>query len=105
MKIDRLPETVILLVNRESVTARELAERFGASVRTVQRDMTSIALAEKFNAMAGRYDAPHIYWNLGATRENRQIQNVNALLEKAIERKCLVRFHYRSAHDECAAHG
>ena len=45
MKIDRLLEIVILLLGRESVTARELAEHFGVTVRTIQRDMTSIALA------------------------------------------------------------
>lgn len=105
MKIGRLPKTVILPLNRESVTAGELAEHFGVPVRTVKRDVPSIALAEKFSALAGRCDAPHICWNLGVMRENRKMQKVHVLPEEATERECPVRFHYRSAHDECAAHG
>lgn len=152
MKIDRLLEIVILLLGRGSVTARELAEHFGVTVRTIQRDMTSIALAgiplyanpgrsggysilpeyrmdgqlmgpedckwvaraldslatsysgyplerlaDKFNAMASRNGAPHIYWDLGVTRENRQVQETNALLEQAIGEKRTVYFHYRNA--------
>ncbi len=45
MKIDRLLEIVIYLLNHENVSARDLAERFHASVRTIQRDMVSIAEA------------------------------------------------------------
>lgn len=155
MKIDRLLEIVILLLNRERVTARELAERFHVSVRTIQRDMTSIALAgiplyasdgqrggyailpeyrmgsqlvqpmdftwvaralsslataysgypleqlaEKFNALAGRCDAPQIYWDLGVTRENKQVQDANTLLEEAIAERSIVQFHYRNARGE-----
>ena len=45
MKIDRLLEIVILLLNRGYVTTREMAERFQVSQRTIQRDMVSLALA------------------------------------------------------------
>ncbi len=45
MKIDRLLEIVIYLLNHENVSARELAERFHVSVRTIQRDMVSITEA------------------------------------------------------------
>lgn len=45
MKIDRLLETVVLLLKHESVTARQLAGRFGVSVRTIQRDMESLSVA------------------------------------------------------------
>ena len=45
MKLDRLLEITILLMNRESVTAGELAERFGVSVRTVYRDVETLSLA------------------------------------------------------------
>ena len=45
MKIDRLLETVVLLLKYESVTARQLAERFDVSVRTIQRDMESLSVA------------------------------------------------------------
>lgn len=42
MKIDRMLETIIYLLNHENVSASALAERFHVSVRTVQRDMLSI---------------------------------------------------------------
>ena len=45
MKIDRMLEIIIYLLNHENVSARFLAERFHVSVRTVQRDMVSISMA------------------------------------------------------------
>lgn len=39
MKLNRLLEMTILLLNRGSVTARELAERFNVSTRTIYRDV------------------------------------------------------------------
>ncbi len=45
MKIDRLLSIIVYLLNRELVSARELAERFEVSVRTIQRDMETINMA------------------------------------------------------------
>lgn len=45
MKLDRLLSIVIYLLNHELVSARSLAERFGVTVRTIQRDMDAINLA------------------------------------------------------------
>ena len=45
MKIDRLLSIIVYLMNRELVSARVLAERFGVTVRTIQRDMETIELA------------------------------------------------------------
>ena len=42
MKIDRLLSIVITLLNRDTVPARELAERFEVSVRTIYRDIETI---------------------------------------------------------------
>ncbi len=39
MKINRLLEITIILMNRGTVTARELADRFGVSSRTIYRDI------------------------------------------------------------------
>lgn len=39
MKINRLLEIIIILLNRETTTARELAERFQVSIRTIYRDI------------------------------------------------------------------
>lgn len=45
MKIDRLLSIIMYLMNRDLVSARELAGRFGVSVRTIQRDIEAIDLA------------------------------------------------------------
>jgi predicted DNA-binding transcriptional regulator YafY len=45
MKIDRLLSIVVRLLNHELESARSLAERYGVSVRTIQRDMDAINLA------------------------------------------------------------
>jgi len=45
MKIDRLLSIVVYLLNRDLVNASNLAERFGVSARTIQRDMEAIDMA------------------------------------------------------------
>lgn len=42
MKVDRLLSIIIYLLNRDLVSARTLADRFGVTVRTIQRDMESL---------------------------------------------------------------
>lgn len=39
MKINRLLEIIIILLNKKMVTAKDLSERFGVSTRTIYRDM------------------------------------------------------------------
>ena len=43
MKVDRILEIIIYLINHNNVPASYLAERFHVSVRTIQRDMVSIS--------------------------------------------------------------
>lgn len=45
MKTDRLLAIIFHLINRKKATARELAAHFEVSLRTIQRDMESLALA------------------------------------------------------------
>ncbi len=45
IKITRLLEITTLLLNRHTVTSRELAERFGVSVRTIYRDVEVLSAA------------------------------------------------------------
>lgn len=45
MRIDRLLEIVLLLLSRELVTGKEMAARFEVSVRTIQRDITTLCMA------------------------------------------------------------
>ncbi len=45
MKIDRLLSILIYLLNRDLVSARELADHYAVSIRTIQRDMDALTFA------------------------------------------------------------
>ncbi len=45
MRIDRMLAITVMLLNRDRITARELAEKFEISVRTVYRDIEAINMA------------------------------------------------------------
>ncbi|MBA3925117.1 HTH domain-containing protein [Listeria rustica] len=45
MKIDRLLEILILLMNRKQVQAKDLVTYFAVSVRTIYRDIETLSLA------------------------------------------------------------
>lgn len=45
MKIDRLLTITMLLISKKKITAKELAEYFEVSVRTIQRDMDNLTMA------------------------------------------------------------
>lgn len=45
MKIDRLIGILMILINKEKVTAKQLADHFEVSVRTIQRDIDTLTLA------------------------------------------------------------
>lgn len=45
MRIDRMLGIVVLLLNRDKISARNLAERFEVSVRTIYRDIEAINMA------------------------------------------------------------
>lgn len=42
MKLERLLSIIIFLLNRRMVQAKELAERFEVSIRTIYRDIEAI---------------------------------------------------------------
>ena len=46
MQINRLLEIVYILLNQKSTTAKQLAERFSVSQRTIYRDIDTLSLAE-----------------------------------------------------------
>jgi len=45
MKLNRLLEITLILLNKSTVTARELAERFNVSTRTIYRDVDELSAA------------------------------------------------------------
>ncbi len=71
MKLERILEIIIYLLNHEKVSAKYLAEYFNVSVRTIQRDMVSIAEAGiPVYTLGGRYGGY-------AVLENYKIKNIN----------------------------
>lgn len=54
-------------------------------------------LIEKYNAIIEREGGQKVFWDFSVARENKRVQDLNALLESAIsDRKC-VAFDYRNA--------
>jgi len=45
MRIDRMLSITVILLNKERVSARDLAEKFEVSIRTIYRDIEAINLA------------------------------------------------------------
>jgi transcriptional antiterminator len=45
MKINRLLEITLILLNKKTVTAEEMAERFGVSTRTIYPDIDELSSA------------------------------------------------------------
>lgn len=45
MKVDRLLSIVLMLLNKKRITAKELADYFEVSIRTIQRDVEAINMA------------------------------------------------------------
>jgi len=45
MKIDRLFSILMIIINKEKITAKELSEHFQVSVRTIQRDIDTLSMS------------------------------------------------------------
>jgi predicted DNA-binding transcriptional regulator YafY len=65
IRIDRMLSIVVILLNRRKITARELADRFEVSLRTVYRDINAINLAGipviSNQGTGGGYELPENY--------------------------------------------
>ena len=45
MQIDRMMEMILMLLKRERVSAKEFADKFGVSTRTIYRDVDTLSLS------------------------------------------------------------
>lgn len=78
MKIDRLIGITMYLLNRNIVTARELADKFEVSVRTIVRDIETLSMAGiPVSSLAG---ASGGYEILDTFKLNKQITNIDDYL-------------------------
>lgn len=85
MKIDRLLEIIIYLLNHDNVPASYLADRFHVSVRTIQRDIVNIsAIGIPVYSSGGRYGGYSIlptYKMINTNIKNEEQQMIIKALE------------------------
>lgn len=81
MRIDRMLSIVVILLNRRRITARELADRFEVSLRTIYRDIEAINLSGipviSNQGMAGGYEIPD---NYKLSRQYLSLSDLRAIL-------------------------
>lgn len=70
------------------------------SLATSYRNDTLDNVIEKYNALIEKEGGQKVFWDFGVSKENAQVQDANALLEKAIESRSFVSFSYRNAKGE-----
>ena len=58
------------------------------------------SLIEKYNAIIEKEGGQKVFWDFGVTKENQQVQDMNAMLEQAIARKNYISFDYRNANGD-----
>lgn len=81
MKIDRMLGIVVLLLNRDRVSAKYIADRFEVSVRTVYRDIEAINMAGiPIVAFAGNNGGFGIMENYRLDRQVLTLQDMTSIL-------------------------
>ena len=77
MRIDRMLAIVVIVLNRRKITAKELADRFEVSLRTVYRDINALNLAGipviSNQGTGGGYELPDNY------KFNKQFMSISDL--------------------------
>lgn len=69
------------------------------SLATSYTNETLNKLIEKYNALIDDKEK-RIFWDFSVSKENSEVQNINAILEKAISNKNYVAFTYRNANGD-----
>ena len=71
------------------------------SLATSYTSDTLDSLIEKYNLLVEKEGGQQLFWDFGVTKENKQVQTMNALLESAVDSKRYISFDYRNAKGEC----
>lgn len=81
MKIERMLTIIVMLLNRNRVTANELAEKFEVSIRTIYRDIETINLAGiPIISHSGNNGGFSIYENYKINHQVLTLNNMSSLL-------------------------
>lgn len=67
------------------------------SLATSYTNDTLQSLIEKYNAIIDKEGGQRIFWDFSVSRENKRVQDINAMLEGAVEGKNFVSFEYKNA--------
>lgn len=70
------------------------------SLATSYNSDTLNSLIEKYNAIIEKEGGQKVFWDFSVTKENQQVQDMNAMLEQAIARKNYISFDYRNANGD-----
>lgn len=81
MKIERMLTIIVMLLNRNRITANELAEKFEVSIRTIYRDIETINLAGiPIISHSGNNGGFSIYENYKINHQVLTLNNMSSLL-------------------------
>jgi predicted DNA-binding transcriptional regulator YafY len=105
MKIERLLSIIITLLNRKRVQAKELADTYGVSIRTIYRDIDTISLAgipvvtyQGTGGGIGLIDGYHLEQGLLSEDEMKDIviglQSISTVLDENRTSQLLERFRH-----------
>ena len=72
------------------------------SLATSYKNDTLNSIIEKYNAIIEREGGQKVFWDFGVTKENKQVQDMNAILERAISEQRCIKFRYRNASGEAS---
>lgn len=111
MKIERLLSIIITLLNRKRVQAKELADTYGVSIRTIYRDIDTISLAgipvvtyQGTGGGIGLIDGYHLEQGLLTEDEMKDIviglQSISTVLDETRTSQLLERFRRLNSNAE-----
>ncbi|MBP1905877.1 putative DNA-binding transcriptional regulator YafY [Paenibacillus turicensis] len=114
MKIERLLSIIITLLNRKRVQAKELADSYGVSIRTIYRDIDTISLAgipivtyQGTGGGIGLIEGYHLEQGLLSEEEMKDIviglQSISTVLDENRTSQLLQRFRRLNRNGEQAS--
>ena len=85
---------------KNSEIREEEQQMIKKALESLSTSYTNTALStviEKYHAITGKENSANIFWDFGVTKENKAVQNILYVLERAIQEKRCVNFVYSNA--------